>query len=73
MRVDSVTLAQAMVRAQSTINPASRVLPGRAEAVQESTRPLAGAAASKTKRGKKTGSKRKLNWNGLGAEVDVWA
>jgi len=72
MRVDSVTLAQAMVRAQSTINPASRVLPGRTDSVPESTRPT-GAAATKTRRGKKTGSKRKLNWSGLGGEVDVWA
>ena len=72
MRVDSVTLAQAMVRAQSTINPASRVLPGRTESVQESARP-SGAAATKARRGKKTGSKRKLNWNGVGGEVDVWA
>lgn len=72
MRVDSVTLAQAMVRAQSTINPASRVLPGQTESVQESTRPM-GATATKAKRGKKTGGKRKLNWNGLGGEVDIWA
>jgi len=61
-----------MVRAQSTINPASRVLPGRTDSVHESTRPT-GAAATKTRRGKKPGSKRKLNWNGLGGEVDVWA
>ena len=72
MRVDSVTLAQAMVRAQSTINPASRVLPGRTESVQETTQP-SGAAATKARRGKEPGIKRKLNWNGLGAEVDVWA
>lgn len=72
MRVDSVTLAQAMVRAQSTINPASRVLPGRTDSLQEGTRPT-GAAVTKTRRGKKTGSKCKLNLNGLGGEVDVWA
>jgi len=61
-----------MVRAQSTINPASRVFPGKTESVQESTRP-SGVPATKAKRGKKTGSKRRLNWNGLGGEVDVWA
>jgi hypothetical protein len=48
------------------------VLPGRTDSVPESTRPT-GTAATKTRRGKKTGSKRKLNWNGLGGEVDVWA
>ncbi len=72
MRVDSFNLAQALVRAHSSIKPAPMVLQGKAEIVKENS-PLNGANASKARRRKKTGSKQKLNWTGLGSEVDVWA
>ena len=71
MRVDSFNLAQAMVRAHSSIKPASRVLPRKTEIVKDP--PLIGANASKARRRKKTASKQKLNWTGLGGEVDAWA
>jgi hypothetical protein len=61
-----------MVRAHSSIKPASMVLPGKTEMVKENSPPI-GANASKARRRKKTGSKQKLNWTGLGGEVDVWA
>lgn len=72
MRVDSFNLAQAVVRAHSSIKPATMVVPGKTEIMKEST-PSVGANASKARRRKKTGSKQKLIWTGLGSEVDVWA
>lgn len=71
MRVDSINLAHAMARAHSTIKPTSMVLPGHTEMVKDDPR-IRDAHGSKARRKKKNGNKQRLNWLGLGCEVDVW-
>lgn len=75
MRIDSVQLAHALARSQSSIRPTATVMSqpsGLSDAVDKTAAKTLIGAKKINSKGRKR-KKKPLNWDGLGANVDEWA
>lgn len=74
MRIDSVQLAHALARSQSSIRPTAMVMSqasGSSEEVNKTTVKNRSGTSKINSKGKKR-KKKVLNWDGLGSNVDEW-
>lgn len=74
MRIDSIQLAHALARSQSSVRPAATVMSqasGSFDAVDKTAGKIR-TGTSKINSKSRKHKKKPLNWDGLGANVDEW-
>jgi hypothetical protein len=70
MRIDSVQLAHALAKSQSSIRPAATVIQNPAGRINELGHQASATQPKSKIKNKK--NKKKMNWDGLGSEIDEW-